>query len=178
MIAETAIASAAVASAATTTATATTPPAAAIATAATTTASAAPTSAAAITTAPSTTAAAAFRAWARFVHSEVAAIETVTVQTFSRGVRFFFRGHRHKSKPARTTAHAIEHQVDIGDGSVLGEKILQIVFCDVVGKISYEQLGIHSFTVILEITPAKRAPSLGVHQISTRILTTFVRSRI
>jgi hypothetical protein len=44
---------------------------------------------------------------------------------------------------------------------MLGEKILQIIFCDVVGEVSYEQLCIHSFTVILEITPAKRAQPLG-----------------
>lgn len=33
---------------------------------------------------------------------------------------------------------------------MLGEKILQIVFCDVVGEVSYEQLRIHSLTLTLE----------------------------
>ncbi len=176
MVAETAIATSTVASAPATSAATTTAPAAAIAAATTSASPAAATSAAIATPTPAATT--AFWAWACFVYCQVTAIETVAVKGFSRGIGFFFRGHRHEGEPAGTTAHAVEHQVAIGDGSVLGEKILKIVFCDVVGKVSYEQLGIHSYTIILEITPAKRAPPLGSASDLLRIFTTFARSRI
>jgi hypothetical protein len=108
----------------------------------TTTSTAASTTAAAIST--STAAATTpFRAWPGLVDREISAIEGMAIQRLRGGVRLFFRGHRYECEPARTPAHAVEHEIDLRDGSVLGEKILKIIFSDVVGKISYEQLCIH-----------------------------------
>jgi hypothetical protein len=89
------------------------------------------------------TPAAPFRARTRFVHGEISAIEGLAVQRLSCFISFFLAGHRDESESPRATSHAVEHQIHIHHGPVLREKILQIVFRDVVGKVSYEQLGIH-----------------------------------
>jgi hypothetical protein len=118
-----------------------TPSTAAAAVSTTTTTAAASSTPAAVSTAAATTT--TFRAWAGFVHREISAIQGVAIQCLRGGVRLFFRGHRYECEPARTAAHAVEHEIDLRDGSVLGEKILKIIFSDVVGKIPYEQLCIH-----------------------------------
>jgi hypothetical protein len=101
------------------------------------------TSAAAAIAAASPATTATFRTRAGFIHGEVSAIQRVPIKGLRGRIRFFLGGHRYESKPPRTAAHAVEHQIHFLDGAMLREQILQIVFRNVVGEISYEQLCIH-----------------------------------
>jgi hypothetical protein len=55
----------------------------------------------------------------------------------------FWRGHGNKTKTARTTAHAVSDEVNLGNRAMLLEQILQIILGSVEGKISHVQFRIH-----------------------------------
>jgi adenine-specific DNA methylase len=129
----------ATASAATTAVTAAT---AAVAAAATTVAAAATAITAATTAAASATVATAatWRAsftWASFVHGERTAFDRLAVELADRLLRIGVGRHRHKREAARFTGKLILHQRDLLHRASLSEKILQIRFGRVEGKISY-----------------------------------------
>jgi hypothetical protein len=110
--------------------------AAATAIAATTTAAAIATTAAAITAAASTTGRASFTG-ARFVHGQGPAFDRLAIELRDRLLGVCFRCHRDKGEAARFAGELILHQRDLLNWSRLSEKILQIRFGRVEGKISY-----------------------------------------
>src|SRR5205823_5721568 len=117
------------------------PPAAIIATTATATA-----------TASSTTATGTL--FARFgnVDCEIAAVNGSAIQSFDGFFRFLVAAHGDEAEAARTSAHAVHHQVGFHDGAVRGEHVAQVVFCGVEGKISYKQFGItHVIYFVLDL---------------------------
>jgi len=122
------------------TAIATSAAATAIASTATTIASAAtavtsaPISAAASTT--TTTRRTRF-AGASFIHGQRPAFNGLAVEFRYRLLRICLGGHRNKGKAARFSGKLILHQCDLLHWSRLSEKILQICFGRVEGKIPY-----------------------------------------
>jgi uncharacterized membrane protein YphA (DoxX/SURF4 family) len=114
--------------AATATAAAIAAPAAAAAIAATT--------AAIATAAASATGRASFTR-ARFVHGQGTAFDRLAIELRDCLLGVCFRCHRDKGEAARLTGELILHQRDLLDWSRLSEKILQICFGRVEGKISY-----------------------------------------
>jgi hypothetical protein len=142
---------AAAASAAIATSTATARAAIAAAAAATTVAAAATaisTTAAAVaaaTTAASATATAVAAAttwwasltWASFVYSQRTTFDGLAIEFSDCLLRVCVRGHRDEGEPARLAGELILHQRDLLDWSSLSEKILEICFGRVEGKISY-----------------------------------------
>jgi hypothetical protein len=52
---------------------------------------------------------------------------------------FFAGAHGDKAEAARALGLTIEDQGGVGDGAVLGEKIAQVLFSGLEGKISYVQ---------------------------------------
>jgi hypothetical protein len=123
-------------------ATSTAAPAAAVAAAATTVATTAAAAAIAATTAAITTAAAsatwrASLAGAGFVHGQRPAFDRLAIELRDRFLSICFRCHRDKGEAARLTGELILHQRDLLHWSRLSEKILQICFGRVEGKISY-----------------------------------------
>jgi hypothetical protein len=125
------LATAAIATSATVTASATT---AAAAIAATTAAIAA--TATTVTAAPSATRRASF-AGARFVHGQGPAFHRLAIEFRDRLLGICFRCHGDKGEAARFTGELILHQRDLLHWSRLSEKILEIRFGRVEGKISY-----------------------------------------
>jgi hypothetical protein len=125
--------------------TATTAAAATTATAAVTTAT---TTAAAATAAVTTATAAATAAGTFFtrtshVYREGATVDFFAVQRLD-GLLGLVRGaHRDKTKPTRTARGAIHHQVGFEDRTMRGERVLEVVFCGVEGKIPYKQFITH-----------------------------------
>ncbi len=127
------LATAAVATSATVTATATaTATAAAIA--ATTAAIAA--TATTVTAAASATGRASFTG-SRFVHGQGPAFDRLAVEFRDRLLSICFRCHGDKGEAARFTGELVLHQRDLLHWSRLSEKILEIRFGRVEGKISY-----------------------------------------
>jgi hypothetical protein len=108
----------------------------------TTTSTAAPTAIAASAT-PAATAAAVFFTRTGFIDSQGAALNFLAREGRDGGLGGFRGAHGDKREAARTSTHAIGDQVNFGDRPVLGEKVLQVVFCCVEGKISYVQFRIH-----------------------------------
>jgi hypothetical protein len=127
-----------------TAAVATSTAAAAAAVASTATAIAATTAAAAIATttaaiaaaAASTTGRASF-AGTRFIHGQGTAFDRLAIEFRDCLLGVCFRCHGDKGEAARLTGELILHQRDLLDWSRLSEKILQICFGRVEGKISY-----------------------------------------
>ena len=105
-----------------------------------------------MTARPARTAAEAFAAFftrTRFVYGEVAAIDVLAGQSLNRCLGSFRRRHGNKSKAAGTAAHPIHDEIDFGDWTKLGEKLLQIVLGSVEGKVPDIQFRVHDdFTVV------------------------------
>lgn len=59
------------------------------------------------------------------------------------GIRCFLGAHGDEGEAPRLAAHPIEHEIHLGNGAVLGEEILKIVFGDVVGEISHVEFCVH-----------------------------------
>src|SRR5207245_8399564 len=60
---------------------------------------------------------------------------------------------RHESKATGSTGRAIHHQVGLGDRAMRGERVLQVVFSGVEGKVSHKQFITH-FRILLSDKPA------------------------
>jgi hypothetical protein len=125
-------------------ATSTAAPAAAVASTAAAIAAAATAAAIAPTTAAIAAAAASATATgrasftgARFVHGQGTAFDRLAIELCDCLLSICFRCHRDKGEAARLTGELILHQRDLLDWSRLSEKILQICFGRVEGKISY-----------------------------------------
>jgi hypothetical protein len=123
-------------------ATSTAAPAAAVAStataiAATTTAAAIATTTAAIAAAAASATGRASLTGARFVHGQGTAFDRLAIEFRDCLLSICFRCHRDKGEAARLTGELILHQRDLLDWSRLSEKILQICFGRVEGKISY-----------------------------------------
>src|SRR6185503_2082258 len=102
---------------------------------ATATAAAITTAAAAVFTATATTASALF---ARLGHvdGQSAAVHFPAVQGFNGLVGFLDGAHGDKSKTARTSGFPVHHQVGFSDRAMRGERVIQVVFGGVEGKVS------------------------------------------
>jgi hypothetical protein len=95
--------------------------------------------AAAITTAPATTAAAAAGTrftGTRFVHGQWPAFHGLTVEFGYCLLRIGFIAHCDKGKAARFAGEFVLHEGDFGDRARLREKILEVGFGGIEGKIS------------------------------------------
>ncbi len=103
------------------------------------------TTATALTTAAETTTAARRTFFTRTgdVDSQIATIDILAVQGLDSGFSRFRGFHGDEGKTTRTTRELVHHQVDLDDPAVSGEKVVQVVFDRVEGKISYEQLSTH-----------------------------------
>ena len=82
-------------------------------------------------------------AWFSDVHREGAAMQFPAIQGFDGFLRFIARTHGHKTKAAGAIGHAIHHQVSFGDRAMRGERVLQVVFGGIEGKISDKQFITH-----------------------------------
>jgi hypothetical protein len=124
-----------------TVATSTTAAATAVASTATAIASTATTAAIATATTAVTAAASATRrasfTGACFVHGQGPAFNRLSIELRDRLLGICLRCHCDKGEAARLTSELILHQRDLLDWSRLSEKILQIRFGRVEGKISY-----------------------------------------
>jgi hypothetical protein len=94
------------------------------------------TTAAIAAAAPSATGRASF-AGARFIHGQGTAFDRLAIELRDCLLGVCFRCHRDKGEAARLAGELILHQRDLLDWSRLSEKILQICFGRVEGKISY-----------------------------------------
>jgi hypothetical protein len=100
-------------------------------------------SAAATTATASTFRGTAIFARTGFIDSQSATADFLAGQGSNGSLGAFGRAHGDKAKTAGTTAHAIGDEVDFGDRPVSCEKILQIIFGGVKGKIPDIQFRIH-----------------------------------
>jgi hypothetical protein len=91
-----------------------------------------------------------FLAGPGFIDGEGAAFPLASVEGIGGGLGALLGGHGDESEAAWAAGNAIEHQVGFGDGPVLGEEILEIVFSDVVGKISHVQFSTHDDLITLD----------------------------
>jgi hypothetical protein len=82
-----------------------------------------------------------------FIDRQGATLDFFARQGLDGGFRAFGRGHRDKTKAARTTAHAISDEVNFGNRAMLLEQILQVILGGVEGKISHVQFRIHFICV-------------------------------
>jgi hypothetical protein len=95
------------------------------------------TTAAIAAAAASTTTGRASLTGTRFVHGQGTAFDRLAIELCDCLLGICFRCHRDKGEAARLTGELILHQRDLLDWSRLSEKILQICFGRVEGKISY-----------------------------------------
>jgi hypothetical protein len=86
-----------------------------------------------------------------FVDCQGATLDFLAREGLNGGFSAFGRGHGNKTKTARTTAHAISDEVNLGNRAMLLEQILQIILGGVEGKISHVQFGIHFSVLVLEM---------------------------
>ncbi len=98
---------------------------------------AAATAAASATAVATTTARGTSFTRSRFVDRQRPAFHRLAVEFRDRFLRILFRGHRHEGKAARFTRELILHERDFLHRARLSEKILEIGFGRVEGKISY-----------------------------------------
>src|SRR5258707_10008293 len=78
-------------------------------------------------------------AWARFIDRQIAAVMVLAMQRRNGGLRAFLGFHRDERKAAGPSALAVHDHIHRGHGSVGGEKVLEIVFGGVEGKVSNKQ---------------------------------------
>jgi hypothetical protein len=104
-----------------------------------TTSTAAIATAAAVRTTAATSAATTWACftWPSFVYSQGAAFDGLAVEFRDRFLRVCFVAHGDESEPARFAGELVLHEGDFLDSARLGEKILEIGFGCVEGKISY-----------------------------------------
>ena len=72
-----------------------------------------------------------------------AVAERRAVHGRNRLLRFLGRGHGDEGKAARAATHPVHHEVGFDDRAMGGERLLQVVFGGVEGKISYKQFRAH-----------------------------------
>jgi hypothetical protein len=90
------------------------------------------------------TGAAALFARARFGHGNIPSTHIATAEAGNGCLSGFRRIHGHECKSAGATRHAIRDDVDFGYVTELLERVLQIVFGGLKGKISHKQFSIHN----------------------------------
>jgi hypothetical protein len=86
-----------------------------------------------------------------FVDCQGATLDFLARKGLDGGFSAFGRGHGDKTKTARTTAHAISDEVNLGNRAMLLEQILQIILGGVEGKISHVQFRIHFICMVVEM---------------------------
>jgi hypothetical protein len=91
-----------------------------------------------------------------FVDGQGATLDFLAGEGRDCGFSAFGRGHGDKTKTARTTAHAISDEVNLGNRAMLLEQILQIILGRVEGKISHVQFCIHFIGMVLEMVAGFR----------------------
>jgi hypothetical protein len=110
-------------------------------------AAAASSSSATVTSSATAPAAAAaerpFLTGTRFIDGQCAAFIFLPIQFAGGRLGGFLGFHGDESEATGPSAHAIQHQADLGYRTVLGEKILKIILSDIVGKVSHEQFCTH-----------------------------------
>jgi len=72
-----------------------------------------------------------------FVYGQGTAFDGLAVEVGDRFLRVGFTAHRDKGKTARFAGKFVLHEGDFLDRASLGEKILQVGFGGIEGKISY-----------------------------------------
>jgi hypothetical protein len=72
-----------------------------------------------------------------FIYSQGTAFDGLAVEVGDRFLRVGFTAHRDKGKPARFPGKFVLHEGDFLDRASLGEKVLQVGFGGIEGKISY-----------------------------------------
>src|SRR5262245_41068722 len=77
------------------------------------------------------------------IDGQCAAIPFLTVQRINGFLRLLRRAHRDEGKAAGPSAHFVEHQVGFRDRAERGERVLQVIFCGIEGKVSYKQSTTH-----------------------------------
>src|SRR5258706_10475293 len=98
------------------------------------------------------------------IDRKIAAINGRAVQGIYRLLGFLGCAHCHEPEPARTSAHAVHHQVGFDDRSMGGKRVLEVIFGGVEGKVSDKQFGITHvmYTVPRLIFPFPRLfPTIG-----------------
>ncbi len=81
----------------------------------------------------------------RNVHRQGAPSQFLAMQGLNRLLRLFRRAHRHETKPTRTTSRPVHHQVGFHHRAMGREGVLEVVFRNAEGKISYKQFCTHLF---------------------------------
>jgi hypothetical protein len=93
---------------------------------------------------PSTaTAAGTFFAGTCDIDSDGATAQLRAVHGGNGFLRFFFGAHGDETKATRALGGSIHHEIGFSDCTVRGERVVQVVFGGVEGKISYKQFIIH-----------------------------------
>ena len=77
------------------------------------------------------------------VDGERASINGLAVEGLDGLLGLFGRAHGDETEPAGTASGPVQHQVGFHDRAVRGERVLQVVFGGVEGKVSYEQFITH-----------------------------------
>jgi hypothetical protein len=80
-----------------------------------------------------------------FIDRHFAPVPVGAVKSVDGGVSAFFGFHRHKGEPPRLAADFVHHHGNIGDCSMFGEGVPQIVFADVKRKITDIYFCVHRF---------------------------------
>ena len=128
-----------------------------------------PTATTTVFTTTATSAARTFFARLGDVDREGATVNFLAVQGRDGLLGFFGGAHGHETKAAGAIGHAIHHQVRFRDRAMRGERVLQIVFRGVEGKISDKQFIAHvMFAVRLTVTFDRLFPNIGSQIITER----------
>src|SRR6266446_8002867 len=88
-------------------------------------------------------AAGAFLARLGDVDRQSAAIHLFAIEGCDGLLRLFGGAHGHEAEPAGTLGRAIHHQVGFSDRAMRGERVLQVVFGGIEGKVSNKQFITH-----------------------------------
>jgi hypothetical protein len=75
--------------------------------------------------------------------ADIVTVELLAIQCVNGLLGFFGGAHGDETKSPGTAAHAVHHQVGFHDRAVRGERVRQIVFGGVEGKISDKQFSTH-----------------------------------
>lgn len=89
--------------------------------------------------ATTTSSSAALFARPSFIDGKGAAFHVFAGHALDSRLRAFGRGHGHKGKAARAAGRTVGHEIDLIHRAEWDEKILQIVFGDIEGKIPHKQ---------------------------------------
>ena len=113
--------------------------------------SAATTATAVFATTAATTTARALFARLGDVNREVAPVQCLAIQAVDGLLGLLGCAHGNEAKPARTAGGPVHHQVGLDDRAVRGERVLQVVFSGVEGKIPDEQFITHVMFAVLDL---------------------------